>query len=45
MNINELTLSAYEVEKLFYKEYFGENGSVDDLIPFRSESTNKTMNT
>lgn len=35
MNINELTMSAFEIEKLFYKEYFGPNGSVEDLIPFR----------
>jgi len=45
MNLNELTMSAYEIEKVFYKEYFGNNGSVEEMIPFRQESANKTMNT
>lgn len=35
MNLNELTMSAYEIEKVFYKEYFGNNGSVEEMIPFR----------
>ncbi|CAD8109863.1 unnamed protein product [Paramecium primaurelia] len=45
MNLNELTMSAYEIEKVFYKEYFSSNDNIEELIPFRSESSNKTMNT
>lgn len=45
MNLNELTMSAYEIEKVFYKEYFSSNDNIEELIPFRSESCNKTMNT
>ncbi|CAD8122153.1 unnamed protein product [Paramecium sonneborni] len=45
MNLNELTMSAYEIEKVFYKEYFASNENIEELIPFRSESSNKTMNT
>lgn len=35
MNLNELTMSAYEIEKVFYKEYFMTDDNIEDLIPFR----------
>ncbi|CAD8085795.1 unnamed protein product [Paramecium sonneborni] len=44
MNLNEITMSAYEIEKVFYKEYFMTDDNIEELIPFRTESQNKTMN-
>lgn len=35
MNLNELTMSAYEIEKVFYKEYFSTDENIEELIPFR----------
>jgi hypothetical protein len=35
MNLNELTMSAYEIEKVFYKEYFLTDENIEELIPFR----------
>jgi len=40
-------MTQYEVEKKFYEYFFcgGDNNpSVEDIIPFRSESKIKTMN-
>lgn len=35
MNLNELTMSAFEIEKVFYKEYFSTDENIEELIPFR----------
>lgn len=39
-------MTPLEMEKLFYKEYFGEAmaGDIEEMIPFRNKSSIKTMN-
>lgn len=46
MQLNELTMTPLEMEKVFYREYFGESmaGDVEEMIPFRNGSSLKTMN-
>lgn len=48
MQLSDLTMTPLEIEKAFYKQYFPHLtynlNDIEEIIPFRSKSTLKTMN-